>query len=84
MDLTFQVPMQHCSLQHQSLLSAPDASTAEHRFCCFILFEAVSSFPLLFPSRTLDTFRPGGCIFQSHILLPFHTTHGGLVAEILE
>ena len=33
MDLTFQVPMQYCSLQHQILLSSPDSSTTEHHFC---------------------------------------------------
>ena len=33
MDLTFQVPMQYCSLQHQTLLSPPDTSTTEHHFC---------------------------------------------------
>ena len=76
MDLTFQVPMQHCSLQHQSLLSPPDTATAEHHFCCFILFEALSSFPLLFPRSILDTFQSGGCIFQCHIFLPFHMIHG--------
>ena len=76
MDLTFQVPMQHCSLQHQSLLSPPDTSTAEHHFYFFILFEAISSFPLLFPRSILDTFQSGGCIFQCHIFLPFHTIHG--------
>ena len=32
MDLTFQVPMQYCSLQHQILLSSPDTSTTEHHF----------------------------------------------------
>ena len=32
MDLTFQVPMQHCSLQHQTWLSPPDTSTAERGF----------------------------------------------------
>ena len=30
--LTFQVPMQYCSLQHQALLSPPDTSTTEHYF----------------------------------------------------
>ena len=30
MDLTFQVPVQYCSLQHQTLLSPPDTSTPEH------------------------------------------------------
>ena len=42
MDLTFQVPMQCCSLQHQILLSSPDTSTTEH---C-ILFGPVASFIL--------------------------------------
>ena len=28
MDLTFQVPMQYCSLQHQTLLSPPDTFTS--------------------------------------------------------
>ena len=32
MDLTFQVPMQHCSLQHRTLFPSPVTSTAG---CCF-------------------------------------------------
>ena len=40
MDLTFQVPMQYCSLQHQTLLPSPVTSTAG---CCFC-FVSVSSF----------------------------------------
>ena len=39
MDLTFQVPMQYCYLQHQSLLSSPVTSTTG---CCFH-FGSVSS-----------------------------------------
>ena len=31
-DLTFQVPMQYCSLQHQTLLPSPDISTTGHCF----------------------------------------------------
>ena len=31
MGLIFQVPIQHCSLQHQILLSSPDTSTTDHR-----------------------------------------------------
>ena len=31
--LTFQVPMQQCSSQHETLLSPPDTSTTEHHFC---------------------------------------------------
>ena len=33
MDLTFQVPMQYCSLQHQTLLLSPVTSTAGYSFC---------------------------------------------------
>ena len=40
MDLTFQVPMHYCSLQHQTLLPSPVTSTAGHYFC----FGSVSSF----------------------------------------
>ena len=40
MDLTFQVPMQYCSLQHRTLLLSPVTSTIG---CCFC-FGSVSSF----------------------------------------
>ena len=40
MDLTFQVPMQYCSLQHQSLLPSPVTSTTGYCFC----FGSISSF----------------------------------------
>ena len=40
MDLTFQVPMQHCSLQHQILLLSPVTSTTG---CCFC-FGSIPSF----------------------------------------
>ena len=40
MDLTFQVPMLYCSLQHQTLLWPPDTCTTDHCFC----FGPVSSF----------------------------------------
>ena len=40
MDLTFQVPMQYCSLQYRTLLPSPVISTTE---CCFC-FGSVSSF----------------------------------------
>ena len=42
MDLTFQVPMQYCSLQHRTLLQSPVIPTAE---CCFH-FGSASSFLL--------------------------------------
>ena len=34
MDLTFQVPLQYCSLQHQPSLPPPVTSTTGHCFCC--------------------------------------------------
>ena len=40
MDLTFQVPMQYCSLQHWTLLLSPVTSTT---VCCFC-FGSISSF----------------------------------------
>ena len=40
MDLTFQVPMQYCSLQHQTLLPSPVTSITG---CCFC-FGSISSF----------------------------------------
>ena len=40
MDLTFQVPMQYCSLQHQTLLLSPVTSTTG---CC-IFFGSMSAF----------------------------------------
>ena len=45
MDLTFQVPMQYCSLQHRALLLSPVTSTAG---CCFCLGSIPSFFLELF------------------------------------
>ena len=53
------------------------------RSSCFILPVAMSSCSLLFPSSILDTFWPGGLIFQCHIFSPFYTVHGVLMASIL-
>ena len=41
MDLTFQVPMQYCSLQHWTLLLSPATSTTG---CCFVLATSLHSF----------------------------------------
>ena len=98
MDLTFQVPVQYCSLQHQTLFSPPDTSTDEH---CFHLGPAVSFFNcrLLFPGRILDIFQPGGVIYRSILdifppgglicwcrifLKAFHVLCGVLQARLLE
>ena len=83
MDLTFQVPIQYCSLQHQILPPSPVTSTAG---CCFC-FGSVSSFSLeLFlhwsPVAYWSTYWLE-FIFHCPIFLPFHTVHGVLKAWIL-
>ena len=50
---------------------------------CFSLSGASSSYPLLFPSSILNTFWPGGLIFQCHIFMSFYTVHDVLTASIL-
>ena len=46
--------------------------------CLFSISGAIS---LLFPSSILDSYQPGGFIFQSHTFLPFHTVHGFSLQE---
>ena len=62
MDLTFQVPMQYCSLQLWTSLLSPDynhnRASSLLRPSHFIVSRAVSNCPLLFPSSILDPFRP--------------------------
>ena len=84
MDLTFQVPMQYCSLQYQTLLLSPVTSTPGCCFCfgsLFILSGVISS---LVSSTILGTYFPGELIFQCPIFLPFHTFHGVFKAGILK
>ena len=84
MDLTFQVPMQYCSLQHWTLLPSPVTSTIG---CCFC-FGSISSFFWTYfstdSSGILGTYRPGEFIFQYPIFLPFHTAHGVFKAGMLK
>ena len=87
MDLTFQVPMQYCSLQHRTLLLPPDICTTEHHFCfgtiTLFFFEllviALWSSPVAYwtPSKW------GAHLLVSH-LFDFHAVHGVLAARILE
>ena len=68
MGLTFQVPMQYCSLQHQTLLSPPDISTTE---CCFLFGSASSFFLELLviatcPQVHIEHLPPPGFIFWCH------------------
>ena len=85
MDLTFQVPMQYCSL---------DFSFTTRHICTwaslllwpghFILSGTVSDCPPLFSSTIVETFWPGELISWCHISLPFHTVHWVLLARILK
>ena len=71
MDLTFQAPMQYCSLWHR---------TARHTYkwvsflLCpshIILSGAIRNCPRLFPNSISDTFWPGGLVFWCHIFCFF-------------
>ena len=78
-DLTFQVPMQYCSL-HRTLLPSLVRSTTGYCFC----FGSISSlFLVISPliSSISGTYRPGEFIFQCPIFLPFHNVHGVLKAN---
>ena len=84
MDLTFQVPMQYCSLQHRTLLLSPVTSTTG---CCFYFGPIPSFFLELFlhwsPVAYWALTDLGSSSF-SPIILPFHTVHGVLKARILK
>ena len=70
MDLTFQVPMQYCSLQHQTLLPSRIHNWVLFLLwlCFFILFRVSS--PLI-SSSILDSYQPGEFIFQFPIFCLF-------------
>ena len=81
----FHVPMQYCSLQHQILLSSPDASIAEHHFH---FGPAASFFPELLvavlcssPVACWTHSDLGGLICQCHIFLSFYTVCGVLTSQ---
>ena len=86
MDLTFQVPIQYCSLQHWTLLPSPVTSTTG---CCFC-FGSVSSFFLeLFlhgsPVAYWTSTDLGSSSFSVlPIFLPFNSVHGVFKARILK
>ena len=85
MDLTFQVPMQYCSLQHRTLLLSPVTSTIGCCFCFdFHLFLLSGVISPLISSSILGTFQSGEFIFQCPIFFPFHIVHGVPKARILK
>ena len=85
MDLTFQVPMHYCSLQHWNFTSI---TSHIHNWVLFLL--RLSLFILsgvispLISSSILGTYQAGEFLFQYPIILPFHTVHGVLKARILK
>ena len=84
MDLTFQVPMQCCSLQHRTLLLSSVTSTTGYCFC----FGSISSFflDLFLYWSPVAYWTPTDLASSSQcpIFLPFHTVHGVLKAKILK
>ena len=71
-DLTFQVPMQYCSLEHQTLLPI---TSHIHKWVLFLLwlhlFTLSGVIPPLISRSILGTYPPGEFIFQCPIFLPF-------------
>ena len=83
-DITFQIPVQYCSLEHWTLFLSPVTSTTG---CCFCLALTLYSFWVISPlisSSILGTYLSVEFIFQFPISLPFHTVHGVLKARILK
>ena len=86
MDLTFQVRMQYCSLQHWILLSSPDISTTESHFHCGptaslflgLLVVLLHSSPVA--AGYLQTWQ---IHIQCPIFLSFYTVHVVPMARIL-
>ena len=85
MDLTFQVPMQNCYLQHRTLLLSPFTFTTG---CCFCFGHIPSFFLELFlhwsPVANWALTDLGSPSFIVVSFLPFHTVHGVLKARILK
>ena len=80
MDLTFQVPMQYCSLQHRTLLLLPVTSRTGCSVCFFFaLAPSLHSFWSYFSTdfrNILGTYWPGEFMFQCPIFSLFRTVHG--------
>ena len=85
MDLTFQVPMQYCSLQHWTLLLLPVPSTTG---CCFCFGSVPSFFLVLFLHLPLVAYwasiHLGSSSFSVLSFLSLHTVHVVLKARILK
>ena len=80
----FQVPMQYCSLKHQTLLSPPDTTRAQ----CHFRFGSVSSFfQVVFLHSSLVAYWTPIVLVGSSLrvvsFLLFHSVHGILKARVL-
>ena len=78
MDLTFQVPVQYCSLQHQTLLPSPVISTTG---CCFCFGSISSIFPSIRVFSNESALRitwPNYWSFSFNISL--YNEHSGLIS----
>ena len=83
MDLTFQVPMQYCSLQHQTLLHSHINSWVFFLLWLYLFILSEVIYPLI-SSSILGTYWPGEFLFQYPIIFLFHSVHGVLKARILK
>ena len=85
MNLTFQIPMQYCSLHHCTLLLSSFPSKTG---CCFRFGSIPSSFLELFLHWSLVAYwaptNTGNSSFSILSFLPFHTVHGFLKAIMLK
>ena len=71
-DLTFQVPMQHCSLQHRTFTSITSHIHIWALFSLWLHLSILSGvISPLFSSGILGTYQPGEFIFQCPIFLLF-------------
>ena len=68
--LTFQVPMQYCSLQYSTMLPSRVTSTTGCHFALALSLHSFWSSPLI-SSSILDTYWSGEFIFQCPIFLSF-------------
>ena len=69
---------------HLELYSATRKATTISFPLWFSLFIPSGAISLFFSSSILDTYQPGGFIFQCPNSLPFHTVHGVLKARMLK
>ena len=84
MDLTFHIPLQYCSLQHQTWLPSPITSAMGVVFSLALSLHSFWIISPLISSSILGTYQPRQFIFQCPIFLPFHAVHGVLKARILK